>query len=111
TVTDTIPSSFLSATSSDTGFAGVSGGVATWNNQTIAAGGDLILHLSGTISSSATGTITDTANVPVTVAQGDTTQADNTDTETDTLNPQWDLSIVKMDNHDSGFESTTGTDT
>jgi len=58
-------------------------------------GGSVTLTATGTISASATGSLSNTATVSVPSGISDPTPANNSATDTDTLNPQADLSITK----------------
>ena len=59
--------------------------------------GSVTFTVTGTISSSATGTLTNTANVAVPPGVTDTNAANNTATDVDTLTPRADLVVTKTD--------------
>jgi uncharacterized repeat protein (TIGR01451 family) len=98
TVADTFPAS-LTATWT---CAGAGGGTCTASgsgniNDTVnlPVGGSVTYTVSASISASATGTLSNTATVSSSIA--DTNPGNNSATDTDTLNPQADLSITKTD--------------
>jgi uncharacterized repeat protein (TIGR01451 family) len=103
TFTDTVPASVTgvswtcvaSAGSSCTAASGSGNAINT--SATLEAGDTATYTVSGTVSSSATGTIANTANVAVPAWLTDSATANNTATDTDTINLNADLSITKTD--------------
>jgi uncharacterized repeat protein (TIGR01451 family) len=74
---------------------------------TLLPGGTVTFTAVAQISSSATGTLTNTATVAV--PPGDTTPADNSASDSDSLTPQADLAIAKTDNVTSVVPGTSTT--
>ena len=99
TVTDTFPAA-LSCTWT---CAGAGGGACTASgtgniNDTVnlPSGGSVTYTASCTINASATGTLSNTTTVNTSALVSDSNPANNSATDTDTLTPQADLSIVKI---------------
>ncbi len=70
------------------------------------AGSVVTYTITGTVSSSATGNLVNTAAISVPVGVTDLTPGDNLATDTDTLTPQAELSILKDDGLDSAVPGT-----
>jgi uncharacterized repeat protein (TIGR01451 family) len=100
TVTDTFPAS-LTCTWTCVGAGGgtcpASGSGNINSTVNLPAGGSTIHTASCTISSAATGTLSNTATVTVPAGITDPTPGNNSATDTDTLSPSADLSITKTD--------------
>ena len=99
-VTDTFPTTIENVTYTSTTTGTVSGNTASGSgdiNDTVdmTAGSTITYTVTGTVADDATGTITNTANVaaPAGVTESDLTN--NTDSESDTIEIQVDLSITK----------------
>ena len=76
----------------------------------LAAGTSLTYVVTADISASATGTLTNSANVKAPVGVTDPTPLNNMATDTDTLSPGVDLLVTKSDNDGgSSVGPTTGT--
>ena len=103
TVTDTVPASVTGVTwtcvaSAGSSCAAASGSGNTINTSaTLEAGDTATYTVSGTLASSASGTLANTANVAVPVWLTDSTPANNTATDTDTINLNANLGITKTD--------------
>jgi len=104
TITDNFPGTFTNvtytatATGGATGFAASGSGNINHSGVNMPVGSTITYTVTGTVSSSATGTIANTATVAAPAGVTDSTPANNTATDTDTLTPQSDLSITKTDN-------------
>ncbi|MEK7952936.1 choice-of-anchor Q domain-containing protein [Luteolibacter soli] len=99
-VADTFPASLTATWTA----VGAGGGTATASgsgniNDTVnlPVGGSVTYTVSATISPAATGTLSNTATVSTSAGVTDPTPGNNSATDTDTLNPQADLSITKTD--------------
>ncbi|HEY7947279.1 MAG TPA: DUF11 domain-containing protein, partial [Acidimicrobiales bacterium] len=107
-ILDTLPPGFTNFTSSGTLPAGVtfsvSSGTATWSGVNVASGQTVTLMLSGLVPTAATGTFVNTATVVVPPGTTDTNST-TTVTDSDSLVPQADVSIVVTD----GYNTTAGT--
>jgi uncharacterized repeat protein (TIGR01451 family) len=100
TVTDTVPSSITSTTfTASTGSYNSSTGA--WTGLSLAKGQSIKLTLSGTLSASATGNLTNTATVAAPSGVTDPSNTNNSSTDTDTIVPLADLSITKSDDQTS----------
>ena len=103
TVTDTVPASVTGVTwtcvasggSSCTAASGSGNAINT--SATLAAGGTATYTVSGTLSAAASGTLSNTANVAVPAWLTDSNTANNTATDTDTINLNANLGITKTD--------------
>jgi uncharacterized repeat protein (TIGR01451 family) len=111
-VTDNFPAPITAASwtavasaGSSVAAASGSGNIAT--TVTLLPGGTVTFTAFATINSAATGTLTNTATVAV--PPGDTTPADNTATDTDTLTPLVGLSITKTDGTTTAVPGTSTT--
>ena len=94
TVKDNVPSSILNPT-----FTPSSGtydsSTGAWTGFNLASGQSVTLTLSGTVSATATGNLTNTATVEPPSGVTDSNTNNNSSTDTDTLTPTADLSITK----------------
>lgn len=102
TVTDTLPAAITGETwtcvaSAGSSCAAASGSGNINTSTTLEAGDSATYTVTGTISSSASGTLSNTANVAVPVWLTDSNPANNTATETDTINLNANLGITKTD--------------
>src|SRR5262249_39474615 len=68
-----------------------------WSGLSLATGQSITITLSGTIDTSATGTLTNTAHVAPPAGVTDPNPGNNNDSDTDTLTPQADLAVTKTD--------------
>ncbi len=99
-VTDTVPSSITSPTF--TANAGsYNSNTGAWTGLSLAKGQSIKLTLSGTLSASATGSVTNTATVAAPSGVTDPDNTNNSSTDTDTIVPLADLSITKSDDQTS----------
>jgi uncharacterized repeat protein (TIGR01451 family) len=102
-VADTVPASVTGVTwtcaaSAGSSCAAASGsGNAINTSATLLPNGTATYTVSGTLSAGATGTLTNTATVAVPAFLVDSTPANNTATDVDTINTNADLSITKTD--------------
>jgi uncharacterized repeat protein (TIGR01451 family) len=103
TVADTFPTGVASdtftavATGSATGFtASGSGNIS--NTVTMPVGSTITYTVTAVSSTTATGTLSNTATVAAPSGTTDPTPANNTATDVDTLTPQADLKVTKVDN-------------
>lgn len=103
TVTDTVPAAVTGVTWTCVASAGSTCAAASGSGNTIntsanlEAGDTATYTVSGTVSASASGTLANTANVAVPSFLTDSNTANNTATDTDTINLNADLSITKTD--------------
>jgi uncharacterized repeat protein (TIGR01451 family) len=103
TFTDTVPASVTGVSWTCVASAGSSCAAASGSGNaintfaTLEAGDIATYTVTGTVSASATGTIANTANVAVPSWLIDSATANNTATDTDTINLNADLSITKTD--------------
>ena len=98
-VTDTFPASITSVrwtavASAGSSVARTSGTGNILTTVTLLSDGTVTFTAVATISPSATGTLSNTATVAM--PPGDNTPADNTDTDTDSLTPQADVTLTKV---------------
>jgi uncharacterized repeat protein (TIGR01451 family) len=102
-VTDTVPASVTSVTwtcsaSSGSSCTAASGSGNSINTSaTLQPNGTATYVVSGTVSTTATGTLTNTATVSVPSFLTDSNTADNSASDSDTINVQADLSVTKTD--------------
>ncbi len=99
-ITDTLPSDLTNWTvTGPNGFtaSGTDGGTFTDSNVNISSGGNISFTVTGTIDASATGSMTNTVTITPPDTFTNTTPGNTTATDTDTLTPQVNLSIVKTD--------------
>jgi uncharacterized repeat protein (TIGR01451 family) len=101
TVTDTVPSALTGATwtcSASAGSSCTASGSGNINDTvSLLVGGTATYLLTGTVSQAATGTLTNTVTVAPGLGGADPVPANNSATDTDTLAPKADLTIVKSD--------------
>jgi uncharacterized repeat protein (TIGR01451 family) len=103
TMTDTVPATVTSVTWTCAASAGSSctaasgSGNAINTSATLQPNGTATYTVSGTVSASATGTLTNTAAAAVPSFLTDANTADNTASDSDTINVQADLSVTKTD--------------
>ncbi|MEO7432027.1 MAG: hypothetical protein ABIR62_08380 [Dokdonella sp.] len=100
-ITDTLPATITGATWT-AAYAGGATGPATGTGNisatvTIPVGATATFTLSGTVSSTATGSLSNTATIAPPAGTTDPTPADNSATDTDTLDPSANLGITKTD--------------
>ncbi|HEY8739612.1 MAG TPA: DUF11 domain-containing protein, partial [Candidatus Dormibacteraeota bacterium] len=104
-VTDSMPAALTgvtwtcAASAGSTCSASGSGNIADTVN--LLSGGVATYTVSGTVSPNATGSLANTASAAVPAGYTDPNPANNSATDTDTLNPTADLSIVKTDGQTS----------
>lgn len=103
TMTDTVPASVTSVTWTCAASAGSSctaasgSGNAINTSATLQPNGTATYTVSGTVSASATGTLTNTATTAVPSFLTDANPANNSASDSDTINVRADLSITKTD--------------
>jgi uncharacterized repeat protein (TIGR01451 family) len=103
TVTDNVPATVTGVTWTCAASAGSScttasgSGNAINTTATLQPSGTATYTVSGTVSATATGTLSNTATAAVPSFLTDSNTADNTATDSDTINIQADLSITKTD--------------
>jgi uncharacterized repeat protein (TIGR01451 family) len=103
TVTDTVPASVTGVTWTCVASAGSSCTTASGSGNSINTSATLLVSgtatytISGTLSATASGTLTNTASVAVPSWLVDATPANNTATDTDTINLNANLGITKTD--------------
>jgi len=94
-VTDVLPSGFTATTYSASSGTYTSG-TGVWTGANIPSGGSVTLTIAGTVSASATGSLSNTATVEVLTGFVDPTLANNTSAQAfTTINREIDLSISK----------------
>jgi uncharacterized repeat protein (TIGR01451 family) len=104
-VADTFPAALTGVTFTSVAAGGATGNTASGSgniNDTvnIPAGGMITYTVTGTINPAATGTLSNTATVTPPMSFADGNPGNNSATDTDTLNPQSNLSVVKSDSPD-----------
>ncbi|HVX12146.1 MAG TPA: DUF4214 domain-containing protein [Pirellulales bacterium] len=109
-VADTFPTGFTGASFTATATGGASGFTANGNGDisdtvNLPAGSTIIYTVTGTVASSAVGTLSNTATVTAPAGSTDINTANNTATDTDNLTPSADITVSKTD--DKGGNSTT----
>ena len=113
TVGDTFPASLSGVTWSAVTAGGATGSLSGSSNinetVTIPVGGSLTYTVHASISSSATGSLSNTATVTAPAGTTDATPGNNTATDADTLTPHADLSITKTDGVASAVPGSTTT--
>ena len=103
TVTDTVPASVTAVTwtcaasAGSTCTAASGAGNAINTSATLLVGGTATYTVSGTIAAAASGTLTNTANVAVPAWLTDSNPANNTASDSDTINLNANLGITKTD--------------
>ena len=101
TVTDAVPADLTGVTwmcvGAGAGSCMASGSGSINDLVNLPVGGTVTYTLGGTISASATGSLSNTAMVPAPSGVIDPNLTNNSATDTDTLDPQADLSITKTD--------------
>ncbi len=108
-LTDDVPVALLNpvfGTPSDGSYDPTTG---VWSGLSLGQGQSVTITLTGTIAPTATGTLTNTVHVAPPAGVTDTNLANNNDSDTDTLTPQADLSIIKSDNVTSVVPGTSDT--
>ena len=97
TLTDVIPASLLGATfgTPSSGRFNVSTGL--WSGLNLVSGGSVTITLTGTISPTANGSITNTVTVKTPSGMTDLNTANNTSVDTDSLTPIANLSVMLSD--------------
>ena len=97
TLTDAIPASLLGATfgTPSSGRFNVSTGL--WSGLNLVSGGSVTITLTGTISPTANGSITNTVTVKTPSGMTDLNTANNTSVDTDSLTPIANLSVMLSD--------------
>jgi uncharacterized repeat protein (TIGR01451 family) len=111
TVADTFPAILtgVSWSCAASGGSSCGGGGGTGNISravNLAPGGSVTFSATGTIASTATGTLVNSATVTPPAAVGDPTTANNLATDTDTLTPQADFSIIKTNGQTTSVPGT-----
>jgi uncharacterized repeat protein (TIGR01451 family) len=113
-VTDNFPAAFTNATWTATASTGSSssatsgtGNIAT--TVTIPSGGSVTYIVHGIVDPAATGTLSNTATVAAPAGVTDPDTSNNSATDTDTLTPTADLSIVKDDGSATAIPGTPNT--
>ena len=112
TLTDAVPAVLtgVSWTCSAVNGSCAASGTGSLNQSTnVAVGGIVTFSVSGTVAGSATGSITNTATVAAPSGANDPTPANNSATDTTTVNPLSDLSITKTDGNVTDVAGTTVT--
>ena len=97
-ISDVIPATISSATYTCTPSAGAACGAPSGNvslSADLAVGASVVLHISGAVSPSATGTLVNTAVVTPPPGVTDPVAINNTATDSDALNPIADVSVAK----------------
>jgi LPXTG-site transpeptidase (sortase) family protein len=103
TVADTFPATLTGVTYTSVGSGGTSGYTASGTGNIhdttliIPSGGSVTYTVHATISSAATGTLSNTATISAPAFVVDTNTGNNSGIDTDTLTPQADLQITKTD--------------
>jgi uncharacterized repeat protein (TIGR01451 family) len=98
TLTDKLPTDLTGVTFTSTATGGATGNTPTGTGNinemlNLPIGSGVTYTVTGTVSPSATGSLANTATIAPPAGSLDTTPADNTATDTDTLTPQADLSL------------------
>ena len=112
TLTDAVPAVLSGVTWTCAAIGGdcASSGSGSLNEPfDVAVGGTVTFSVTGTVTGSATGSIANTATVAAPTGANDPNPADNSATDTTTVNPKADLSITKTDGNLSDIAGTTVT--
>jgi uncharacterized repeat protein (TIGR01451 family) len=112
TLSDAVPAALTGVTWTCAALNGACSPAGTGSlNQTIdvAVGGTVTFSVTGTVVGTATGTITNTAGVTAPAGSNDPNPANNSATDTTTVNPKADLSITKTDGNLTDVAGTTAT--
>ncbi|MEP7201973.1 MAG: hypothetical protein ABI894_05150, partial [Ilumatobacteraceae bacterium] len=112
TLADVVPATLSGISwtcSAVNGSCAVSGAGSLNETIDIAVGGSVMFEVTGTIVDSATGSITNTATITAPPGANDPNPADNSATDTTSVNPKADLSITKTDGNVTDIAGTTVT--
>lgn len=104
-VTDTVPASITSPTFTAS-VGSYNSSTGDWTGLNLAKGQSIKLTLTGTLSASATGNLTNAATVAAPSGVTDPITTNNSSTDTDTIVPLADLSITKSDDQTSAVPGT-----
>ena len=113
-VTDVLPAGLTGVTWTSVAAGGATGNTATGSGDiaevlTLPAGGSVTYTVTGTLPAGATGTLSNTATVTAPPGTTDTTPADNSATDTDTVVPTVDVRVTKTDGRTTVVPGTTVT--
>ncbi|NBR07406.1 MAG: DUF11 domain-containing protein, partial [Planctomycetes bacterium] len=109
TLTDVVPASFLGAVfgTPSSGSFNISTGL--WSGLNLVAGASVFITLTGTVSPTATGSITNTVTVKTPSGMTDLNTANNTSIDTDTVTPEANLTVMMTDARNSTVSGTYDT--
>ena len=97
TLTDAVPAALLNPSFGAPSAGSYDPATGVWSGLSLAQGQSVSITLTGTIDPAATDTLTNTAHVSPPAGTADPDPANNSATDTDTLTPSADLSIIKDD--------------
>lgn len=109
TLIDTIPAGLLGATfgfPSSGSYDSLSG---LWSGISLKSGKSMTINLTGTVSASATGSLTNSVTITAPSNVDDLNLSNNTASDVDTLTPQVDLSVSQTDGKTSVVPGTSNT--
>ncbi len=110
TLVDAVPASLTGVSwtcTASNGSCAPSGSGSLNEPISVAVGGTVTFSVTGTVVGSATGVITNTATVTAPTGANDPNPANNSATDTTTVNPKADLSITKTDGNVTDIAGTT----
>jgi uncharacterized repeat protein (TIGR01451 family) len=97
TLIDSIPAGLLGATFGSPSSGSYDRNSGLWNGITLKTGKSLTINLTGTVSASATGSLTNSVTITAPSNVDDPNLSNNTASDVDTLTPQVDLSVSQSD--------------
>ncbi|NBR07244.1 MAG: DUF11 domain-containing protein, partial [Planctomycetes bacterium] len=109
TLTDSIPSELLNAVFGTPSSGNYNSSTGLWSGVTLVSGKSLTINLTGTVSASATGSLTNSVTITAPFNIDDLNLSNNTASDVDTLTPQVDLSVFQTDGKTSVVPGTSNT--
>jgi uncharacterized repeat protein (TIGR01451 family) len=109
TLIDVVPAQLLNATFGTPSSGTYNNVTGLWTNLNLASGKSVSMNLRGTVSPTATGTITNTVSVSPANGYVDSNTDNNFSTDVDTLTPQVDLVVTQTDGKTSVVPGTSTT--
>ena len=109
TLIDSIPAGLLSATFGSPSSGSYDRNSGLWNGITLKTGKSLTINLTGTVSASATGSLTNSVTITAPSNVDDLNLSNNTASDVDIMTPQVDLSVSQSDGKTSIVPGTSNT--
>ena len=109
TMTDVIPAELLNPLFGTPSSGTYNNSTGLWNGLNLAPGKSIRITLRGTVSPTATGSITNTVSVSPADGYVDSNSTNNLSSDVDTLTPQVDLQVTQTDNKTSVVPGTNNT--